>query len=174
MTGAPVARTRLAELGLFRGLRRPVLERIAACCTEIEVPEGRQLCAAGEIAHEFVVVVDGAAAYTLDGGPTHRIGAGSCFGELGLVDGLGSPVTLVAVSPMRLIVCPGPDFRELLESEPAFASRILAVVSGRLRILMAELSERAEPEPRSPSPGSGPARSANGDCDAEGAAPRSS
>lgn len=159
-TGAPVDRARLAEVGLFRGLRRPVLERIAVRFSEIQVPERRLLCGAGEIAREFAVVLEGAAV-PVGGRGSHRLGAGSSFGELGLVDGFGHPLTLVAATPMRLLVCPGPDFVELLHTEPTFASRILAIVSGRLRMLMAEMSERTDPHPRSPSRGAGSVRSAD-------------
>jgi CRP-like cAMP-binding protein len=151
MTQEPVRRQRLAVLGLFRGLRRTALDRIAAACIEVEVEPGRELCRAGEPAREFVIVLDGAASVTVNGQETHRLGAGSCFGEIGLVDGYEHPMTVTAVSPMRLLLFPGDDFLELLHSDPDFTARVLAIVAGRLRMLMSEISEWADPDTRSPS-----------------------
>ena len=147
----PVRRQRLVELGLFRGLRRSSLERIAAACSEVEVDAGRELCRAGEPAREFVIVLEGAASVSVNGHETHRLGAGSSFGEIGLVDGYEHPTTVTARSPMRLLTFSGDEFIELLHTEPEFASRVLAMVAGRLRMLMSEVSEWADPDERSPS-----------------------
>jgi CRP-like cAMP-binding protein len=146
-----VRRQELGELGLFRGLSRPVLERVAGVCTEVAVEPGQELCRAGEPVREFVIVLDGAASVTANGAETHRLGPGSCFGEIGLVDGYDHPTGITAVTRMRLLVVPGPEFLGLVHSDPELASRLLAMVAGRVRMLMSEVSEWADAAARSPS-----------------------
>src|SRR4051794_15084479 len=134
----------LAGLDLFIGADRELLLSVAERSVEIEVPKGRELTTAGTEAREFVVILDGYACVSIAGVPISYLGAGSCFGEMSLIDGRPRTADVVALSPMRLIVISREDFQHLLERSPAFCGRLLTVVVGRLRLANAQLAERAE------------------------------
>jgi len=149
--GSTVMR-QLAALDLFAGADRALLDTLAERCVEIEVPKGRELTSAGAEAREFVVIVDGYAVVSIAGVPISYLGAGSCFGEMSLIDGRARTADVVALSPMRLIVIAREDFLAMLERSPEFCGRVLTVVVGRLRLANAQLAERAEAGAGPPAP----------------------
>ena len=149
--GSTVMR-QLAALDLFAGADRALLDTLAERCVEIEVPKGRELTSAGAEAREFVVIVDGYAVVSIAGVPISYLGAGSCFGEMSLIDGRARTADVVALSPMRLIVISREDFLAMLQQSPEFCGRVLTVVVGRLRLANAQLAERAEVGSGPPSP----------------------
>jgi CRP-like cAMP-binding protein len=142
----------LAALDLFVGADRELLTTVAQRSVEIEVPKGRELLSAGTEAREFVVILDGHAAVSIGGVAISYLGAGSCFGEMSLIDGRLRTADVVALAPMRLIVISGEDFRNLLARSPEFCGRILTLVVGRLRLANAQLAERTEVGSGPPSP----------------------
>lgn len=142
------AAPRLAELHLFSGTDRDLVAAVAERSVEIEVPQGRELLTANTEAQEFFVILDGHASVSIAGVPISYLGAGSCFGEMSLIDGRPRTANLVARSPMRLIVIGGEDFLTLLEQSPAFCRRMLTLVVGRLRLANAKLAELSEDESR--------------------------
>jgi CRP/FNR family cyclic AMP-dependent transcriptional regulator len=158
----PIGRTdaqRLGELELFAGAGRDLLATLAERSVVLDVGKGRELVSEGSEAREFVVILDGHAAVSVAGTPIAYLGAGSCFGEMSLIDGRRRTATVTAASPMQVIVFSREDFLALLAQEPSFCIRILTMVVGRLRLANSQLAERAEAGPGSPSPGTGSARS---------------
>ncbi len=158
----PTVEHDLAALDLFTGADRALLETLAERCVEIEVPKGRELTSAGAEAREFVVILDGYAVVSIAGVPISYLGAGSCFGEMSLIDGRARTADVVALSPMRLIVISREDFLTMLERSPEFAGRVLTLVVGRLRLANAQLAERAEVGSGPPSPETASARTVIG------------
>jgi CRP-like cAMP-binding protein len=140
--GATTTR-RLAALNLFAGADRALLEAAAERSVELEVPVGRELMRAGADAQEFVVILDGHAEVSIAGVTIAHVGAGSCLGEMSLIDGRRRTADVIARSPMRLIVFSRSDFLFLLEQSPSFCVRVLRMVVGRLRMANAQLAERA-------------------------------
>ena len=158
---------RLAGLDLFTGADRALLESVATRSVALEVDKGRELVREGGEAREFVVILDGHAAVSIGGVPVSYVGAGSCFGEMSLIDGRTRTATVTAASPMRVVVISREDFLVLLQ-EPSFCLRILTMVVGRLRLANAQLAERADVDPGSPSSRVGAARSVVNDTDVGG------
>ena len=154
MTSNATRTTRLAELELFAGADREELELVAARCVEVDVPKGRELFREGEQAREFVVVLDGYAVVTADGREIAYLGAGSCFGEMALIDGRRRNATATAASSLQALLFDAEDFHFLLRELPSFSLRILGTMVGRLRLANSQLSERADTTHRSPSPSS--------------------
>jgi CRP/FNR family transcriptional regulator, cyclic AMP receptor protein len=132
---------------------------VAERSVALDVAKGRELVIEGSEAREFVVILDGHAAVSVAGVPIAYLGAGSCFGEMSLIDGRRRTATVTAASPMQVIVFSREDFLVLLMQEPAFCMRILAMVVGRLRLANSQLAERADAGTGPPSPGPGSARS---------------
>lgn len=161
MTTHPSKTDRLAGIELFAGAAQADLDRVAERCAELDVAPGRELCREGERAREFVVILEGEAMVTIGGRDTAHLGRGSCFGEMALIDGRKRTATVVACTPMRVLIFDGDDFRTLLEEFPSFSFRILSLVVGRLRLANSQLSERDGSINRSPSQWSTPTRSAN-------------
>ncbi len=134
----------LVALDLFSGADRELLATVAERSVEVEVPEDRVLLTAGTEAREFVVILDGHASVSIAGVPVSYLGAGTCFGEMSLIDGRPRTADVVARSSMRLIVIRREDFLDLIEQSPAFCGRLLALIVGRLRLANAKIAEWAE------------------------------
>lgn len=123
----------LRKVPLFSGLSQRQLEQIAKLADEIEVPAGRQLATAGESGHELFVIVDGEVSVRAKGGRTVRLGYGDFFGEMSLVDGGPRSATVVATTPMKLLVVSHREFWSLLNEAPQVAGKIMRTLSQRLR-----------------------------------------
>ncbi len=98
---------------------------VARLTDEVEVPSGRRLIRQGGYAQEFFIVVEGAADVYRDGELVATVEAGEFFGEVGLLGARWERnATVVARSPMRLVVLARNQFRELLHAVPAIAGPI--------------------------------------------------
>ena len=65
---------------------------------------------------------------------------GEFFGEMSLLDGGPRSATVVADTPVRLLVISRPHFSALLRDVPGLTQTILVTLSGRVR----QAEERAE------------------------------
>ena len=122
----------LAGIGAFSGLSRHELEQLAGWTFELEVPEGEELLKEGKLAHEFFVIEDGAVEVRQDGERIAELGTGDFFGEIALLEGGTRTATVVATTPLRLIVMSAHEFRRMEQNLPAIADRVRAAVRARL------------------------------------------
>jgi CRP-like cAMP-binding protein len=98
---------------------------VARLTDEVDVPAGRRLTVQGGYAQEFFIVVEGSADVYRDGEQIATVEAGEFFGEVGLLGGgWERNATVVARSPMRLLVLARHQFRELLHAVPDVAGPI--------------------------------------------------
>lgn len=134
----------LMGLDLFVGTDRSLLADVAARGIELHLPEGHVLMRAGSEAREFVVILDGHAEVVLAGSPLAYLGPGSCCGEMSLVDRHRRTADVRAQVPMRVFVLSREDFFLLLERSPAFVTRVLTTVVGRLRLANVALAVRTD------------------------------
>ncbi len=123
----------LRKVPLFSGLSPRQLAQIAKLADEIEVPAGKQLATAGDVGHELFVIVDGDASVRVRGGRTKRLGYGEFFGEMSLIDGGPRSATVVAATPMKLLVVSHREFWSLLNEAPQVTAKIMRTLSQRLR-----------------------------------------
>jgi trk system potassium uptake protein TrkA len=130
---------RVALLGgvwLFSGCTDDELARIAATSEPRTADVGTEITREGEPGEEFFVVVDGDAEALVEGRKVGTIGPGGFFGEMALLDGAERIATVVARSPMQLLVLGRDDFNEMLAvSMPQVAPKLLAVVGARMRAI---------------------------------------
>lgn len=124
--------TSLQRVDLFKSLSKPELQQLAQWADEVEVAEGTVLGREGAFAYEFFVIEEGAAEVVVGGEKVTELGPGEWFGEIGLLASERRTGTVTAISPMRLIVIFGPNFRELARSMPAVAATIDAELRRRL------------------------------------------
>ncbi len=122
----------LESVPLFATLSRDERRFVAKQADEIDVPAGARLATEGRFAYEFFVIVEGTADVSRDGTPLAVLGPGEFFGEIGLLEAERRTASVVASSPMRLIVLTGSAFKYVEREMPAIAARIRAAIEQRL------------------------------------------
>ena len=117
---------------LFSTLSKKELDRLAQWTDEVSVPEGQELATEGRFAHEFFVIEDGAAEVRQNGERIAELGPGDFFGEIGLLEKERRTATVIATTPMRVIVMAQREFKSMESEMPAVADRIRAAIRARL------------------------------------------
>jgi CRP/FNR family transcriptional regulator, cyclic AMP receptor protein len=123
---------RLKSIPLFAQLSERERADVARFADEVSVPAGKTLAEQGEFAYEFFVIEQGTAEVTKDGRVLAQLGPEDFFGEIGLVESERRTATVVAKSPMELIVIFGPNFRRLERELPELATQIRTAIRERL------------------------------------------
>ncbi len=126
-------RESLRNVALFSGCTDKELWKIAAITTEYRCPARQVLTVAGELGHEFFVIIRGRATVSRDGIVLGTLGPGSFFGELALLDGGKRTATVVADTDMLLLVLSRSEFRSLHFRILSVTERMLAELGQRLR-----------------------------------------
>jgi CRP/FNR family transcriptional regulator, cyclic AMP receptor protein len=124
---------RLRALPLFADLDDEECERLSGWIEEQHVEAGRELTPEGAAGYTFFVVEEGSAEVRRDGEAIRDLGPGDFFGEIAILDGGRRTASVVAGSPMRLLVIFGADFRRLETELPGVAAAVKATMDERLR-----------------------------------------
>ena len=122
----------IRTIPLFASCSGEELARVAGIADEIDLREGRQLTTEDAPGQELVIIVEGTAEVRRDGQVLNRVGAGECIGEIALVTGQPRTATVVATSPMRLVVMFQREFRQMEQEMPSVADRVRAAIRARL------------------------------------------
>lgn len=123
----------LAGIWLFSECSASQLRALRRAVDDVRVPQGQVLCAEGSPGTAFYCIVEGAAAVRRKGRLVTRLGPGQYFGELALLDHRPRSASVVATSPMRLLVMEQRRFEERLDAMPALAAKLMAALATRLR-----------------------------------------
>ena len=123
---------RLRDVPMFRHLSKTELERVAGWLQVYSVPEGDLLVREGASAHEFFMIEDGEAAVLEDGERIALLGPGDFFGEIGLLETGKRTASVVATTPMDVIVMYRPEFEQMKTELPTVADEIQAAIRARL------------------------------------------
>jgi CRP-like cAMP-binding protein len=122
---ASVELNTVESMPLFASVPRRRRWHVARLGDEVGVAAGTELTQQGGYAREFFVLIEGTADVYRDGERIGRLEAGDFFGEVGLLGPRWErSATVVATSPMRLLVLARREFRELLFAAPNVAARI--------------------------------------------------
>jgi CRP/FNR family cyclic AMP-dependent transcriptional regulator len=135
--GETMDESHLKAVPLFGSLAKRELRAIAHCADELNVEEGRKLVREGEFSYEFFAIVEGAAEVIREGDHVADLGPGDFMGEMGLLTHDRRNATVVARSPMTVIVMTGPDFRNIEHEMPSVAARVRSAMEERSRALVA-------------------------------------
>jgi CRP/FNR family cyclic AMP-dependent transcriptional regulator len=122
---------RLATIPLFRDLSHHDRERIAAWADEVDVAPGYHLVDQGRWPHEFFVITEGEVDVTRDGEHLATLGPGDFFGEIALVEHDRRTASVVAKTPLRVIVMFPREFEAMRSAMPEVAAKIMATISAR-------------------------------------------
>jgi CRP/FNR family cyclic AMP-dependent transcriptional regulator len=121
----------LKMVALFASLRDDELRLVAQQAGEADVPEGRQLITEGRFAFEFFAIREGTADVRQDETVLRTLGPGDFFGELALLVADRRTASVVATSPMRLVVLTAAQFHAIERLMPAVAAQIRAAIDER-------------------------------------------
>jgi CRP-like cAMP-binding protein len=125
----------LAEVPLFAACSNKELQKIAKASDEISIDAGRVLVEQDAVGREAYVVIDGQASVKRGNRKIASMGPGDHFGELALLDGGPRTATVVAETPMTLLVLGQREFAGLLDDVPGLAHKVLANLASQIREL---------------------------------------
>ncbi len=130
----------LAQVRLFSAFNKKELTLIGRASDEVDVPAGKTLVQEGTPGHEFFLILKGEASVRRNGRKVATLKEGQYFGELALLD-RGAPrnASVVADTPMQLLVLGQREFSGILDEVPILAHKLLTIMAHRLR----EADERA-------------------------------
>ena len=122
----------LKKVPLFAGCSKTELRQLARIADEIDLREGTVLTREGRSGREFFVLIDGTAQVTKEGKRIVDVGSGDWFGEIALLTDQPRTATVTATSPVDVLVITDRRFREVVETMPSIALKVLACVGDRL------------------------------------------
>ena len=122
---------------LFASLDPGEVEHAASLASWGFGDPGEPLIAEGETERQFFVILEGTVDVFVEGEHVRSLRPGEFFGELAALDwgagfGYSRLATVVAGSPLRLLVFPGGALPELVKRHPDVAQQIRAAVQERL------------------------------------------
>jgi CRP/FNR family transcriptional regulator, cyclic AMP receptor protein len=124
---------RLRQVRIFRGLDEKELQRIAAVGKEVHFEAGKVVAHQDEGGAGFHLVMEGEVSVDVDGRERARLGPGTYFGEMSLIDGLPRSATVKAEVPTTTFALTSWQFLPLLDEFPSISRAMLVELSTRLR-----------------------------------------
>ena len=122
----------LSSVPLFAGCSKNELRRLAATADEVDVREGYVLVREGRPGREFFVLIDGTVDVTSKGRKLAQLKGGDWVGEIALLTKVPRTATVTTTSDVRALVVTDRAFRQLVETMPSIALKVLASVGDRL------------------------------------------
>lgn len=125
----------LASVPLFSACSTKDLQAVARASDEVALPAGRVLCKQGTVGREAFVILDGTAEVRRNEAKVAMVGAGTCVGELALLDHGPRTATVVAVTDITVLAIGAREFAAILDEVPPIAHKILRSLAARVRDL---------------------------------------
>ena len=120
------------SIPLFAGLSKDDQTVIAQYADEVDVGPGTVLAQEGRLAYEFFAIKAGTAEVKLGGQHAAGLGPGDFFGEIGLLAGDRRVASVVATTPLSLVVLTGSQLRAIDSRMPGVAERIRGAMAQRI------------------------------------------
>lgn len=125
----------LSRIPLFSACSKRELERIGSATDEVDVEAGRVLVEQGAVGHEAFVIIEGTAEVRRGEQVVTELGPGAHFGELAILDGGPRTASVVATTPLRLLVLGQREFSALVDDVPGLSHKLLRALASRVREL---------------------------------------
>jgi CRP/FNR family transcriptional regulator, cyclic AMP receptor protein len=122
----------LKRTPLFAGCSKGELRALASTADELDLREGTVITREGRPGREFFVLISGSAQVAKDGEPIAQLGAGDWFGEIALLTNAPRTATVTATSPVDVLVITDRRFKDVVETMPSIALKILSSIGDRL------------------------------------------
>jgi len=123
----------LGKIPLFGRLTQRQLNAVAKHVDEVQLRKGAVLAKQGAQGLEAIIIVDGRARVEGDGRTIAELGPGDVVGEMSVIDGKPRSATVIAETPMNLLVLHRRDFMSVLETVPGFQRKLLVTLCERVR-----------------------------------------
>jgi CRP-like cAMP-binding protein len=124
---------KLSGVPFFDGFSPDELQRVADLAHDVDAEKGAVLVEQGRVGQECYVILDGEASVYVGGEHVTTSGPGSMVGEMALLEHKPRNATVVADSPMKLIVFDNRAFKKLLEEMPKVHDRVMETLAARLK-----------------------------------------
>jgi CRP/FNR family cyclic AMP-dependent transcriptional regulator len=128
----------LAQVPLFASLSKRELQKLARASDEMSLDKDRVLVEQDTTGHEAFVILEGEAVVKRGGRKVATLGPGDHFGELALLDGGPRTASVIAVTPLQVLVLGQREFAGLLDEVPGLAHKVLANLAAWVRELDAK------------------------------------
>jgi len=125
----------LAQVPLFRGMTNKELRDIAKATVELTIDQGKEFVTQGDVGREAFVVVEGTADVVRNGQTIAQLGPGACVGELALLDHGPRTASVLAATPLTVLVLGPREFLGVLDEVPTLSHKILSALASRVREL---------------------------------------
>ena len=122
----------LKKVPLFADCSKAELRELAKSADELDLREGTVLTREGRPGREFFVLIDGTVEVTQKGKKVAELKGGDWLGEIALLTDKPRTATVTASSPVDVLVITDRRFRNVVESMPSIAIKVLGRVSERL------------------------------------------
>jgi CRP-like cAMP-binding protein len=122
----------LKKVPLFAGCSKAELRELAKSADELDLREGTVLTREGRPGREFFVLIDGTVQVTKNGKEVASLKGGDWLGEIALLTDQPRTATVTATSPVDVLVITDRRFRNVVETMPSIALKVLSRVSDRL------------------------------------------
>ena len=132
---------KLRPVPIFSGLKDKQLKSILASGKEQAYPKDRAIVSEGEVGVAFYLILDGEVEVRRKGKVLAKLGGGSFFGEMSLLDSSRRSSDVVAVAPTNCLVLSSWSFQSCVESNIDIAMNLLKTLSQRLRETNMSLSD---------------------------------
>jgi CRP-like cAMP-binding protein len=123
----------LGRLAVFSRCTPKELEALTRVGTVIRVEPGYTFIRQGRRGWEFFIVMEGQAHCVVDDRTVATYDPGEFFGEMAVIDHAPRSATVVADTPMTVLVVDSREFESMLERAPSTVRPILSAMSQRLR-----------------------------------------
>jgi CRP-like cAMP-binding protein len=100
---------------------------------ETPAPAGTELTRQGSSGNTFYVLLDGEADVTIDGKHRRTLKPGDFFGEISMLDRGPATATVVAKTPVRLMVMSHAQFRDAVKANDDLLLHVMSAMGERLR-----------------------------------------
>ena len=125
--------TAVRSIAVFAGFDESQCARIAGACEELDVEKGTRLTEEGEFGYAMFAVLEGTADVSRNGEHVRTLGPGDVFGEIAVLFGGQRTATVVATSPMRLVMLFNGELTRLDRDVPVLADELRKVIAERLQ-----------------------------------------
>ena len=114
----------LTQVDFFKACTESELAEIAELTVERRLEAGDVLCAQGERGTDAFVLLDGAASVHVNGSHVAEIGPGEVVGELAVERGGVRSATLLAMTPLHVLVVEPRGIKSVLAAHPGAAKHL--------------------------------------------------
>lgn len=122
----------IKRVPLFSQCSKRELAEVAAVADEIDLRAGKELTRQGRPGREFFVLIEGKADVRKNGRKIRTLKGGDFFGEIALVSSKPRTATVVAATPVRVLVVTDRSFKRLLERSPTIQLKVLQALAERI------------------------------------------